>query len=175
MSKEESDINVKKYGGRAEITLDMKQIDDLLTAGCTGTQVAAYFGIHKDTLYDRIVKEKGVSFSDYSAYKRQKGESLLKATQFAKAIGASKKGDNMMLIWLGKNMLDQSDSPKQFDSINDQSIDNTIKEAKEKAALREEIKRLKEMYEPETGTEYLRSEQETEYLVRSGEVWEDSQ
>ena len=143
------------------ISIDMQKVDDLLVSGCTGVQIAGYFGIHPDTLYNRVAKEKSMTFTAYSAQKRVKGESLLKATQFAKALGLSKKGDNMMLIWLGKNMLDQSDSPKQFESAQDQIIDFTLEEAKEKARLRAEIKRLKETYEPETGTEYIRGEQET--------------
>jgi len=151
---------MEKEAGRPEIQIDMKKVDDLLLAGCKGTEVAAYFGVHHDTLYDRVLKEKGMQFSQYSAEKRQKGESLLRAQQFAKALGVTKEGDNMMLIWLGKNRLDQTDNVKQESSPQDENIQQTIQNAKENAKLREEIKRLKEKYEPETGTEHLRSEQE---------------
>ena len=140
------------------IPIDMKKVDDLLIAGCKGTEVASYFGIHPDTLYSRVEKEKGMTFTAYSAQKRQKGESLLRAQQFAKALGATKEGDNMMLIWLGKNRLDQTDNVKQDASPQDENIQQTIQNAKENAKLREEIKRLKEKYEPETGTEHIRSE-----------------
>jgi hypothetical protein len=147
------------------IPIDMKKVDDLLIAGCTGTQVAGYFGVHPDTLYNRIVSEKGMTFTAYSAIKRQKGESILKATQFAKAIGASDKGDNMMLIWLGKNRLDQTDSPKQDASAKDEQITEVLSNAKENTRLREENtriieenKKLKEKYEPETRVEHIPSE-----------------
>lgn len=142
------------------IPIDMKKVDDLLLAGCKGSEVAAYFGVYPDTLYRRIEREKGMNFAAYAAAKRQKGESLLRAQQYAKALGVTKEGDNMMLIWLGKNRLDQTDNVKQDASPQDSNIQQTIQNAKENAKLREELKRLKEKYEPETGTEHLRSEQE---------------
>jgi len=94
-------------GGRPEITIDWKQVDNLLLAGCSGSEIAAYLGIHKDTLYDQTLRHFKVSFTDYSVEKRQKGESILRAKQFELA----SKGDKMMLIWLGKNRLRQKDTP----------------------------------------------------------------
>lgn len=91
--------------GRPEIEIDWKKVDFLLEADCTGTEVAAQLGIHPDTLYNRIVSKYGESFTDYSAKKKQKGESNLRAAQYQKAL----KGDNHMLIWLGKNRLKQRD------------------------------------------------------------------
>jgi len=132
--------------GRPEIEINWKIVDDLLVAGCKGREIAANLGIHEDTLYNRLFDEKGVKFSDYSAAKRAKGESLLRAQQFAKAIGASKSGDNMMLIWLGKNRLDQTDSPKQDVSSNENNIHSTIENAKENAKLRQELKELRERF-----------------------------
>ncbi len=137
---------------RPESEINWKLVDDLLIAGCRGTEVAANIGIHEDTLYNRVVKEKGVSFTVYSAQKRAKGESLLRATQFAKAM----KQDNMMLIWLGKNRLDQSDGKQQDLSVNDKLIGDDLEKAKLKAELAE-LKRL--MNESKTGIEHLPSEQ----------------
>lgn len=95
---------------KPEIPINMKIVDDLLIAGCTGVEVAAHIGCHADTLYKRIENEKGMQFTAYSAEKRLKGESLLRAQQYAKALGLTKNGDNMMLIWLGKNRLNQKDN-----------------------------------------------------------------
>lgn len=96
-----------KKNGRPEAPIDWKQVENLLMAGCSGTEVAAALGIHPDTLYLRVVSElKYESFTAFSAEFRQKGDSLLKAKQFESAI----KDKNIpMQIWLGKNRLNQTD------------------------------------------------------------------
>jgi IS30 family transposase len=99
--------------GRPEIELDWKKIDDLLVSGCNGTEVASHFGVHPDTIYNQCESKFGKNFSNYSAEKRQKGDSLLRAKQFQKAL----QGDNMMLVWLGKNRLKQKD--KEEPEISD--------------------------------------------------------
>jgi len=96
-----------KKNGRPETPIDWKQVENLLMAGCLGTEVAASIGISEDTLYRRVVKElKYESFTAYAVNFRQKGDSLLKAKQFETAI----KDKNVpMQIWLGKNRLNQTD------------------------------------------------------------------
>ena len=96
-----------KKNGRPETPIDWKQVENLLMAGCLGTEVAASIGISEDTLYRRVVKElKYESFTAYSAEFKQKGDSLLKAKQFESAI----KDKNIpMQIWLGKQRLGQKD------------------------------------------------------------------
>ena len=97
---------VKNKAGRAEITIDWKQVENLLMAGCSGAEIAASLGMHPETLYDRVVKEFKISFTDYSYKYKQKGDSLLKAKQFESAI----KDKNIpMQIWLGKQRLGQKD------------------------------------------------------------------
>lgn len=96
--------------------LDWKKIDFLLEAGCSGYEVAAQIGVHHDTVYNRLAEHYGESFSDYSAKKRSKGDSNIKVVQYQKAL----KGDNHMLIWLGKNRLKQKD--KEEDIAKGQSI-----------------------------------------------------
>ena len=87
--------------------IDWKKVDDLLVAGSSGAEIAANMGIHPTTLYNRCVTDKEMPFCDYSAQKRSKGDSLLRAHQFAKALGFTDKGDNTLLIWLGKVRLKQ--------------------------------------------------------------------
>lgn len=109
---------------RPEATIDWDKVDDLLTAGCLGTEVAAFLGMHPETFYDRVVKKHGIGFTEYMQQKRSKGEALIRAQQFAKSIGLTKKGDNMMLIWLGKNRLNQNDNDQKFEgAITIKAID----------------------------------------------------
>ena len=103
---------LKEKSGRPYINIDMKVVDDLLAAGCNGSQIANYIGVHHDTLYNRIQDDYNITFTEYSVKKRQKGESMLHASQFKKAMS----GDTSMLIWLGKNRLGQKDKSEEAET-----------------------------------------------------------
>lgn len=92
---------------RPEIPIDWKRVDELLTAGCLGTEVAAYLGMHPDTFYHRVEEKHGMGFSEYFAGKKSNGNALLREAQYTKAM---KKSDNTMLIWLGKQRLGQKEN-----------------------------------------------------------------
>jgi len=96
--------------GRPVSQIDWKKVEDLLMAGCMGTGIAAYLGISAQTLYDRCFIEKGILFSQFSHEKKEKGDEILRAHQYAKALGLTDKGDNTLLIWLGKTRLKQIDA-----------------------------------------------------------------
>lgn len=98
--------------GRPQADIDWKRVDDLLIVGCSGREIAASIGLNPATLYDRCEKDHGIPFSEYSQGKYAKGESILRAHQFAKAIGKTTEGDNTLLIWLGKNRLSQKEKPE---------------------------------------------------------------
>ncbi len=98
-----------KYG-RTTKEIDWAKVDQLLMAGCIGTEIAPHFDMHPTTFYDKMAVHYGMSFTEYCAIKRQQGESLLKAQQYAKAMGLSDKGDNTLLIWLGKCRLGQKET-----------------------------------------------------------------
>lgn len=93
--------------GRPEKEVDWKKVDDLLIAGCLGTEIAAHFDMHPNTFYAKIEERYKVNFTQYSFEKKSQGESLLRAHQYAKALGLTDKGDNTLLIWLGKTRLNQ--------------------------------------------------------------------
>lgn len=95
---------------RAEI--DWERAGELAEAGCKTTEIAAFFGIDPKTLYDRCPLDLGMSLSMFTQAKRAKGESLLREVQHRKAMGLSEKGDNTLLIWLGKQRLEQNDKQK---------------------------------------------------------------
>lgn len=111
----------KGKGGRPKSDLNWPEINQLLVAGCSGVEVAGYVGVSKETIYDRCLIDNGVGFSEYSQKMKAKGESLLRAHQFAKALGKTEKGDNTLLIWLGKQRLDQRDKPKS-EEVEDEVI-----------------------------------------------------
>lgn len=87
-------------------TVNWEQVDNMLIAGCNGVQCAAALGMHPDTLYKYCEEEKKSNFSAYLQQKRSHGDGLLHAAQFKKAY---KDGNPTMLIWLGKQRLDQKE------------------------------------------------------------------
>ncbi len=116
---------------RPEIPIDWKKVDELLVSGCPGTEVAAYFSMHPNTFYDRVVKKFDISFTEYLQQNRSKGDALLRAHQYAKALGLTEKGDNTLLIWLGKNRLSQRDKEEKSDiAPNDKHLTELIQELK---------------------------------------------
>lgn len=90
---------------RPEKPIDWKKVEEMLMANCHGTEISAYYDMHPDTFYRRVEEEYGMGFTAFSAEKKRKGDILLRQAQYSKAI----KGDNTMLIWLGKLRLDQKD------------------------------------------------------------------
>lgn len=93
--------------GRPKSAIDWKKVEDLLMSGCMGTGIAHYLGINPATLYARCLEDKGIQFSEFSQQKKEKGDEILRAHQYAKALGLTDKGDNTLLIWLGKVRLRQ--------------------------------------------------------------------
>lgn len=102
---------------RPEKQIDWDRVDKLLEAGCHGTEICPYFDLTPERFYERVQEKYGISFSAYSQEKRQKGDSLIREKQFDKAV----EGDNMMLIWLGKNRLGQRD--KEEKNENQEAMD----------------------------------------------------
>lgn len=91
--------------------VNWEQVDNMLIAGCNGVQVAAAIGVSPDTLYLRCQNEKNTVFTLYAQQKRAHGDGLLHAAQFKKAY---KDGNPTMLIWLGKQRLDQKEGDHEL-------------------------------------------------------------
>lgn len=109
---------VKRGPGQPKSNIDWKKVDELLIAGCTAPEIAGYFGCSVRTLYTRCETDNHVLYSEYSQEKCSKGDSILRAHQFAKALGLTDKGDNTLLIWLGKTRLKQKEQEEQAVSKN---------------------------------------------------------
>lgn len=86
--------------------IDWERVDQLLSAGSPGSEVASYFGMHADTFYRHVEQKYKIKISAYAAGLKQKGDALLREAQYDKAIS----GDNTLLIWLGKCRLKQREN-----------------------------------------------------------------
>lgn len=93
--------------GRPRAEIDWKVVENALQAHCTGVEIAGFLGIHPDTLYKYIELKYGMNISQLSAQFNSKGKTLLKMSQFDEAV---RKRDRGMLIWLGKQLLEQKDN-----------------------------------------------------------------
>jgi len=117
--------------GRPHLELDWEIVDGMLKADCHGTSIAARFGIHPNTLYNKVVEEKKMSFSEYSKQKSLEGNDDLKKVQY----DVAKIDKNVtMLIWLGKQRLGQKENHDVVSTPNDQKLDALLADIK---AMRE--------------------------------------
>ena len=89
----------KKKRGRPRIEVDMSVVEQHASVGATQQEIASCLGISLDTL------QRQKNFA--AVYKRgmDKGCMSLRHKQF----NLAKAGDKTMLVWLGKQLLGQSD------------------------------------------------------------------
>jgi hypothetical protein len=92
-------------GGRPRIEIDWADFDRLCEVQCTLEELAAHFGVSEDTIERAVKREQGLSFADYFAQKRKVGFVSLRRKQWELAMA----GNPTMLIFLGKQLLEQSD------------------------------------------------------------------
>ena len=81
------------------------QFDKLCNFQCTLEEIASFFDCSPDTIENRCKQEFGMNFSELFRQKRSQGRISLRRAQWKIALG----GNVTMLIWLGKQYLDQKD------------------------------------------------------------------
>ncbi|QDP67931.1 MAG: hypothetical protein Tp1122DCM00d2C27307611_21 [Prokaryotic dsDNA virus sp.] len=94
----------KKYN------IDTKQIEKLASFGCTNIEIASFFGCDES-----LIRK---SYSEFLTKGRDKGKIRLRQLQWK----AAENGSHTMLVWLGKQLLGQTDRQevelvKPFDKI----------------------------------------------------------
>jgi IS30 family transposase len=125
--------------GRPEIKIDWKKVGNLLKAQCIGTGIASMLGVSPDTLYRKCQEDHKTNFEDYSRQKKSEGVELLRAKQFQTAM----EGDKTLLIWLGKQYLDQKDKAQSDITTNGKDISAGLTISKE------DIRKISEALENE--------------------------
>lgn len=145
----------KSQYGRPKIPIDSDKLDIMLSYGATCLECAEQFHCSEDTIV-RFVKEMhGITFADY-AFKKQ-GSVRLRLRQ--KQINMALEGSIPMLIWLGKQMLGQSEDAKQEQDLQSLKerwtaplIEISVKgqDGKEIERLREQWLDQKSLPAPET-------------------------
>jgi precorrin-4 methylase len=87
----------KSGAGRPHVVLDEGRIGQLAFDGCKDATIAAVMGCAPQTITD--------NYSKVLVKKRGERRAALHSRQTLQAL----RGDNTMLIWLGKNELEQTD------------------------------------------------------------------
>jgi DNA-binding CsgD family transcriptional regulator len=95
-----------KEAGRPKLELDEEQIGRLASIHCSVDEIALIMGCGRDTIYRNYmhIVEEG----------RAKGKMGLRRRQWEVA----NEGNPTMLVWLGKNWLDQTDAKQVNDEDN---------------------------------------------------------
>ena len=100
---------------------DFDQLVNMIRIQCTAQEICGILGMSEDTLGRRIAERniEGVkNFADL--YKKHSGEG--KASLRRMQWKAAEAGNPTMLVWLGKNVLDQRDKVEQDHLSSDGSM-----------------------------------------------------
>ena len=95
---------MKKKQGRPSLEFDLTEVEKLGMLGATAAEVAAWFNCGLRTIERRMGSAEGEFRRAYD-----RGFGRLKISLRRQQIEAAKKGNVAMLIWLGKQLLEQAD------------------------------------------------------------------
>ena len=106
--------------GRPKKNIDWNVVSGLCRIQCTQQEIASVLDISEDTLVRRIKSKYKLTFAEYYKKESSSGRISLRRAQFARAMGTKDRNGNYkndgsvpMLIWLGKQYLNQAESPTQ--------------------------------------------------------------
>lgn len=90
---------------RPLVEVDPKIVEKLASIGCKITEIAIHLGVSTDTLHRRFAAEL------------RKGRTNLKMNLRQWQLKSAERGNVAMLIWLGKQLLKQSDKMEQKNQV----------------------------------------------------------
>ncbi len=110
--------------GRNKTPVPPDEVEHMASLGCPDREIATYFGVKEDTLRRH--------FADYLTKGRQQLKTSLRQAQIRLAL----EGNAVMLIWLGKNLLQQNDAGTSSEDVrplpwSDDIDDATVEEEQE--------------------------------------------
>lgn len=112
----------KKLLGRPMKEIDKKVFEKLCQLHCTQEEISFFFDCSPDTILRWCKRTYGATFEEvYRAKKAGLGDVSLRRAQWAKAMTGK---DTKMLIWLGKQYLNQTD---KVETKNETNINATAK------------------------------------------------
>lgn len=98
--------------GRPPADIDEEQLRRLAAMQCTHEEIAAFFGVHRNTISNR--------FGEVVEQERNKAKASLRRRMFQEAV----EGDARMMIWLSKQYLGMSEKTEhQGDGLRPLTIE----------------------------------------------------
>lgn len=94
--------------GRPLIDIDQKHFESLCGFQCTEEEICSFFHVTDKTLAAWCKRTYGRRFSEVFREKKALGKMSLRRAQMQAAIG----GNTTMMIWLGRNLLGQTDKDR---------------------------------------------------------------
>jgi hypothetical protein len=99
---------------RPRIKIDWDEFDKLCSLLCTQKEIAEWFGCTDDTIQTAVKRKYKVGFSEYYKKKSCGGKVSLRRAQY---LLATEDRNPTMLIWLGKQHLEQQEPQRQVDNV----------------------------------------------------------
>lgn len=103
--------------GRPRVEIDWSKLDGMLMYGATCLEVANELDCAEDTVVRHIKEKHGVNFKDY----REKKMGSIRLRLRQKQIRMALDGNVALLIFLGKNLLGQSDKQETTFAVGENS------------------------------------------------------
>lgn len=100
-----SQESTKNLGGRPRAYIDYEKLEKLCQIHCTGEECAAILDVDYDTLNRNLIEDGHGGFAEYFKRYSANGKASLRRRQFQAAMD----GNTTMLVWMGKQLLGQSD------------------------------------------------------------------
>ncbi|HCJ37806.1 MAG TPA: hypothetical protein DHV37_05710 [Erysipelotrichaceae bacterium] len=112
--------------GRPEIKISKEDFEKLCAMQCTLVEIAGFFDCSEDTIENWCKKTyRGQTFSEVYKRKSARGKISVRRKQFQVADA----GNPTMLIWLGKQYLNQKEPRQELAVTNE--VDDSIREMEE--------------------------------------------
>lgn len=103
----------REGAGRPRKEIDKREFEKLCALQCTMSEISSWFGCDKKTLIAWCERTYNAEFSTVFAEKSEKGKISLRRRQWQLA-----EKSPAMAIFLGKNLLGQTDKVEQTQTIN---------------------------------------------------------
>ena len=105
--------------GRPKKPIDWDLFQKLAYIQCTQVEICSVLGVSEDTLQRRVEKKFKMTYAEYYKKTSAGGKMSLRRAQWNRAIGDRDQDGNLknngnvsMQIWLGKQYLNQQESPQ---------------------------------------------------------------
>lgn len=114
-----------KKRGTPAVPIDWKTVQGMCNIMCTQEEIASVIGVHINTLNNRCKDEHGMTFQEYFDRNSNVGRESIRRAQYRLGV---ENLNPTMLIWLGKQFLNQTEKTDNTHRIEPPIIIDDITE-----------------------------------------------